>query len=327
MNKLTASALVACLFGSQAVAADMKYSLPFNGGSEISAIGIEWAEAVAEATGGEVTFEPVLNGALVAIPETLDAVADSVVPAAMGVASSMAGTIPAFGYLELNLSVPINDPPAEEAMLTIMPAIEKLLAQYDVKALWAMPAFGGGMACTSEILDTVDGWQGKKVRTAGRWQAKQAEAAGASPVALPAADIYTALQNKTIDCAVISSSIYLSSSLYEVAPYFSDYGFAGNSLVTIVGMDVWEDLSDEQKQLVQEISDEMTVKGTTILREVSAKEADQIAELATYHKVGDDELATLLDRWDPVFREAMAEVPERDEVGTELVETLYSLGR
>lgn len=325
MKKLALGALVACLAGSQAFAADMQYSLPFNGTNEFSKIGIEWTEAISEATGGEISFEPVLNSALVTIPETLDAVASGVVPAAMGVASAMAGAIPAFGYLELNLSVPVNNPPTEEAMPVIFPDVEKLLAPQGVKALWIMPAFGGGLACRSEILESVDEWAGKKVRTAGRWQAKQMEAAGASPVSLPAADIYTALQNGTIDCALISASIYLSSSLFEVAPYFSDYGFAGNALITIIGADVWEDLSDEQKQAVKKISDEMTVKGTRTLREVSAQESEQVKEKAEYHKVSDAEMANLLERWDPVYREAMGEVS--DEVGTHLVETLYSYGR
>lgn len=325
MTKLKTGALIASLIGTQAMATDMQYSLPFNESNEFSRIGIEWAEAVAEATGGEVTFEAVPNSALVSIPETLDAIAGGVVPAAMGVASAMAGTIPAFGYLELNLSVPVNNPPTEEAMPQIFPDVEKLLTPHDAKALWIMPAFGGGLACTDEILESVDEWTGKKVRTAGRWQAKQMEAAGASPVSLPAADIYTALQNGTIDCALISGSIYLSNSLYEVAPYFSDYGFAGNMLITIVGTDVWEDLTDEQKQTITELSNEATVNGTKQLREISAQEAENIKEKATYHKVTDEELTNLLDRWDPVFQEAMGEVS--DEVGTHLVQTLYAFGR
>ena len=104
MTKLKTGVLIASIIGTQA-AADMQYSLPFNETNEFSKIAIEWANAVSAATNGEVTFEPVANSALVTIPETLDAIQGSVVPAAMGVASAMAGTIPAFGYLELNLSV------------------------------------------------------------------------------------------------------------------------------------------------------------------------------------------------------------------------------
>lgn len=322
MNKLLSMAVVAALIGVPALAQNLQYSLPFNDSNEFSKIGIKWADAVAEATNGEVTFEPVPNSALVTIPETLDAIEGNVVPAAMGVASAMAGTIPAFGYLELNFSVPLSDPMTEDVMPKIFPYVEELLAPHGAKALWIMPAFGGGMACIDAHLASLDQWAGKKIRSAGRWQAKQMEAAGASPISLPAADIYTALQNGTIDCALISGSIYLSSSLYEVAPYFSDYGFAGNMLITLVGLDVWEDMTEEQRSAVREASDRTTIEGTRELREAAAREAEEIAGKADYLKISEDQLTNLLATWDAVYREAMGEVS--DETGTKLVETLYS---
>ncbi|WP_328794045.1 TRAP transporter substrate-binding protein [Maritimibacter harenae] len=204
----------------------------------------------------------------------------------------------------------------------MFPDIDTLLRPYGVKALWAMPAFGGGLACRDEHLETIEDWEGKKIRAAGRWQSKQVGATGASPVALPAADIYTALQNGTIDCTLISASIYLGNSLYEVAPYFSDYSFAGNALITMVGIDVWEDLSDEERTAVQDVSDQTTIEGTRTLREMSASEIEQVKTLSEYIKVSDDEMAKLLEIWDPVYQEAMGEV--KDEVGTHFVETLYS---
>lgn len=322
MKNFASIAALLCCTGTPLLAADMPYSLPFNATNEFSVIGIQWAEAVSEATGGEIQYEPVLNGALVSIPETLDAVASGVVPAAMGVASAMAGAVPAFGYLEMNLSVPLENPPTEEAMATIYPQVEALLEPHDVKALWIMPAFGGGLACRTGFLKKVDDWSGIKVRTAGRWQAKQVEAAGAIPVSLPAADIYTALQNGSIDCSMITSTIYLASSLYEVAPYFTDYRFTGNALITIIGRDVWDGLSDEHKEKLERVSRDMTVSGTKALRELVENAAAQIDEKADYYRVPAEDVAKLVERWDPVYREAVSVVT--DEAGKELVNTLYS---
>jgi TRAP-type transport system periplasmic protein len=322
MNKIYVSSLIACIIGSQAVAAEMPYALPFNGNNEFSQIGILWAEEVSKATNGEVEFEPVLNSALVTIPETLDAVAGGVIPAGMGVASAMAGAVPAFGYLEMNLSVPVDNPPAEDAMETIFPDVEKLLEPHGVKALWMIPAFGGGFACRDAFIKTVDAWSGVKIRVAGRWQAKQFEAVGASPVSLPASDIYTSLQNGTIDCALITSTIYLSSSLYEVGPYFTDYRFAGNALITIVGNDVWEDMSDESKAIVESVSHDMTVKGTKMLRELIGQAVVSIKEKANYYEVKQEDIDQLLVHWDPLYKEVISGVT--DETGQNLVNTLYS---
>ncbi len=218
MKKHALACLLLCGAATHTWAAELPYSLPFNAANEFSQVGVDWSKAVADATGGEIVFEPVFNSALVAIPETLDAVSGGVVPSAMAVVSAMSGTIPAFGYIEMGGSMPLDNPPAEEAMETIFPDVERLLAAHDVKALWIMPAFGGGLACRTGFVESVDDWAGKKIRAAGRWQAKQVEALGGSPISLPAADIYTALQNGTIDCALIVPTIYLASSLYEAAP-------------------------------------------------------------------------------------------------------------
>lgn len=322
MRKCASIAVFLSCISSAAWAADMPYALPFNSSNEFSQIGIEWAEAVSNATGGEVNFEPVLNSALVTIPETLDAVTNGVVPAAMGVASAMAGVVPAFGYLEISMSVPLENPSSEDAMAEIFPQIDALLEPQGVKALWIMPGFGGGLACKNGFVKTADEWSGLKIRIAGRWQAKQIEVLGASPVSLPASDVYTALQNGTIDCALLGSTIYLAASLHEVAPYFTDYRLTGNALVTIIGMDVWDGLTEEQQKKVEGVSAETTVNGTRKLREIIEEAAASIDEKADYYAVSDEELAKVVERWDPLYREAISTVT--DEAGKKLVNTLYS---
>lgn len=93
-------------------------------------------------------------------------------------------------------------------------------------------------------------------------------------------------------------------------------------LITLVGLDVWEDMTEEQRSAVREASDRTTIEGTRELREAAAREAEEIAGKADYLKISEDQLTNLLATWDAVYREAMGEVS--DETGTKLVETLYS---
>ncbi|SDO76977.1 TRAP-type C4-dicarboxylate transport system, substrate-binding protein [Lutimaribacter pacificus] len=322
MKRYTLSSLLAMCLATSAIGEEFPYSLPFNAANEFSQIGVEWSEAVSEATDGEIHFQPDFNAALVSIPEALDAVGSGVVPAAQAVVSAMAGVIPAFAAIEMGDGVPTDNPPTEDAMAEIFPQIEALLAQHDVKALWMIPAFGGGIACRDGFLETVDDWNGKKIRAAGRWQAKQVEAAGGTPIALPASDIYTALQNGTVDCALTVPTIFLASSMYEVAPYFSGYDFTGNGLITIVGNDVWEGLTDEQRETVGQISKEMTSKGTKRLREINAAAIAQIDEKAQRYMMTPEARNGLARAWDPVFEELLGTVT--DETGKSLVSKLYS---
>ena len=319
MLKFCTASVLACAVALPAGAVELQYSLPFNDANEFTRIGVDWTERVAAATDGEVVFKPMSNSALVSVPESLDAVSDGVVPSVQAVASAMASVIPAFSYLEMSMSVPVDH--AEEVMGKIYPDVEKLLEPFDVKVLWMMPAFGGGVACKEDYIKDPADLSGLKVRVAGRWQAKQSQAMGALPVSLPGSDIYTAWQNGTIDCTQTATSIYVSSSLYEVAPYYYDYSWAGQALITIVGNDAWNRLTDEQKQAVEKVSQEMTGEGTKRLYEKNQEEIAAIKEQANYTEVDSQ---VLLERWDPIFKEAMAEVPEDDQTGRHFVETLYS---
>lgn len=275
------------------------------------------------ATDGEINFEPDFNSGLVAIPEALEATGSGVVPASMAVVSAMSGVVPAFAFIEMGGGMPTDDPPTEEAMTTVFPEIEALLDAQEVKALWIIPAFGGGLACRDGFVETVDDWTGKKIRAAGRWQAKQVEALGGDPVALPASDVYTALQNGTVDCSLTVPTIYLASSMYEVAPYFSGYELTGNALITIVGDDVWDDLSSAQKELVTKISAETTIEGTRRLREINAAALDEVERIANLYRVTPEDRERLARAWDGVFEELTSGIT--GEVGAKLVGKLAGM--
>ncbi|WP_171054161.1 TRAP transporter substrate-binding protein [Arenibacterium halophilum] len=322
IRSLLLTCAASCL-ACAATAEEYPYALPFNAGNEFSQLGVEWAESVAEATDGAVTFTPDFNGGLVSIPEALDAVGSGVVPSAMAVVSAMSGVVPSFAFIEMGGGMPTDTPPTEEAMTTIFPDIENLLDAQDVKALWIIPAFGGGLACRDGFIKTIDDWAGKKIRAAGRWQAKQVEALGGSPVALPASDIYTALQNGTVDCSLTVPTIFLASSMYEVAPYFSGYELTGNALITIVGKDIWDDLTDEQRETVDSLSAEMTVTGTKHLREINEAALEEVETTAKLYRVTPEDRERLARAWDPVFEELAAGIS--DDAGKSLIQKLSEL--
>lgn len=323
MKKFAVISASALCLATGAIAEEYPYSLPFNAANEFSQIGVTWAETVAEVTGGEVQFEADFNAGLVSIPEALDAVGSGVVPAAMTVVSAMSGLVPAFAFIEMGGGMPTVTEPTEDAMMAIFPDIAKLLAVHDVKALWIIPAFGGGLACRDGFVETIDDWAGKKIRAAGRWQAKQVEILGGSPVALPASDVYTALQNGTVDCSLTVPTIYLASSMYEVAPYFSGYQLTGNALITVVGMDVWDALSEEQRATIERVSAETTVSGTKGLRTINETALTQVETTANLYRVTEEDRQRLARAWEPVFAELASEIT--DETGKSLVTALTAL--
>ena len=321
MKRATAAMAALIISGmATAQAADMQFAIPFNENNEFTKVAIDWTKAVAAETGGKVTFKPALNGALVSMPETLDALSNGVVQVAMGAASFMSGTVTSFGYIEMLGGLPLTNPPTGEALSAVWPQIEAVLAQQGVKPLWATAGFGTAIACRNGFVKTLANWQGKKVRVAGRWQSQQVKALGAAPMPLPPPEIYVGLQNGVLDCTLLTPSIYTSSSLFEVAPYFTMLDLVGNATIVMMGMDVWKRLPDDQKAAITRVSTQTTLKGNALLAEWKDKELEVIKKKAQLHVIAPEVRAEILAKFKPLFTQLAADT--KDAPGKELVKAL-----
>lgn len=103
--------------------------------------------------------------------------------------------------------------------------------------------------CTTPIRTTAD-LKGKKMRSAlsamGRW----AESFGGTKVSLPANDIYEAMSQGVVDCAMISAPELGNLQLFDVTKYITTNvpggSFAGVGSLNI-NLDTWHDLSAENR--------------------------------------------------------------------------------
>jgi TRAP-type transport system periplasmic protein len=104
---------------------------------------------------------------------------------------------------------------------------------------------------------TLDDLQGARVRSLGNDYPRMLEEVGASPVSLTTGEMYEALDRGTVDYVSIPMQHMLAYDLHEVADYACGPIFIfGNGHTTTMNLDVWESLSDDQQQLIQETADE-----------------------------------------------------------------------
>lgn len=300
----------------------LQFSSAFSESDAFTQLVEQWSTAVSDATGGDIDFEVVPNGALVPLPEALDAISFGVVPAGMVVASFTSGTIPALGYTEMLGGLPLDNPPTGEALAAIWPDLDALFAEHGVKALWGSPAFSSGIVCRDGFLETPADWQGLKVRTAGRWQAQQVAALGAVPTPLPPSELYVALQNGVVDCALMTPSITMSARLYEVAPYYTDTNLPGNITISILNLDTWNGFSDEERAAIQQVSDEMLQTAAVAMRDSATAALTELGTLGQVYALTDDERAQLNALTGPVFDTVAASVTEGP--GVAMIEALAS---
>jgi TRAP-type C4-dicarboxylate transport system substrate-binding protein len=261
-----------------------------------------WIEEVDKATHGHAQFVPHYAGALVTVNETLKAVRDDAVPSGVAGASGMTGQIPSFGYLEAIGGLPDKPDDWVKAMGELQPVVEDILHKQGVEYLWAQSSGALNVVCRKGFLKTVADWKGRKVRTAGRWQAEQIRALGASAVALDPSEQYLALQNGTVDCALSINILANALKLHEVAPDITLLRLPVNVTIYIMNSGDWNKLSADDRAAVKKIGAEATKRAAHYLAKADGEaEAEMKSQKAQFYRLSDAETAAFRKGISPAF--------------------------
>ncbi|HRE21661.1 MAG TPA: sialic acid TRAP transporter substrate-binding protein SiaP [Rhabdaerophilum sp.] len=101
--------------------------------------------------------------------------------------------------------------------------------------------------------------------------------ANATPIAF--AEVYLALQQKTVDGQENPLPTILAKKFYEVQSHIMLTGHITESLLTIVGGHVWGKLDDGQKKIVNEVLMQAAAKSTDAIRASEQKLAEEFRKL------------------------------------------------
>jgi len=262
----------------------------------------EWTELVTEKTDGAVTFEIFLDGSLIGAPD---------VYAGVGTGTADLG-VESHGYhpAELPLShaqnvgfVSANSQASAAVQRDFYENNDAFRGEWDAFNL--RPLIFGMETSTilgcSEPIDSLDDLEGRNVRAAAL-MTEDFNSVGANVVGLVAAEMLDAFQRGVIDCwSAVGLALSNDIGLAAITPYVYDYGRGVNGAQQLViNNDVWNSLSDGQREAMTEASDEIfetyfTPEG---LQATAALEAcDAIEEGGgTLTRLPDD----LIEEWEEV---------------------------
>lgn len=214
-------------------------------------------KAVEEKTGGRVDVQVYPAAQLYKPNQQHAAVASGEIEALVMPDFMFGGTIP-----ELVVSlIPflVRDPEAVRGFRDSA-AAEILEGKLRAKGLepigWLVESLGGIYTSNGAPLDTPEAFQGVKIRGLTPLYDKGLAAAGATPTAMPAVEIYQALQTGVIDATVTSVSGAVGRKFFEVQDYgvvtpFSS--FAKN--VFAVNPSWWSGLPEDIRTAISEAAD------------------------------------------------------------------------
>ncbi|MBV6273665.1 TRAP transporter substrate-binding protein [Alcaligenaceae bacterium CGII-47] len=103
-------------------------------------------------------------------------------------------------------------------------------------------------------------------------------AAGAQAVAMPFPELFTALQQGTVDGQDNGASITYNSRLFEAQKYMTETNHVYAMGTVAASQRTWAKLSDEQKKIIQDSADEVTSNEIAVNRKAHATYMEKIAE-------------------------------------------------
>lgn len=90
---------------------------------------------------------------------------------------------------------------------------------------------------------------------------------GADPLTMNQSEVYTSLQQGTIDACENTLDLLVTQNTLEVTKYISFWNYSYDPLFLVVSQELWASLSDEERKIFQESADEAMAYQIKLTRE------------------------------------------------------------
>jgi TRAP-type transport system periplasmic protein len=216
-----------------------------------------WAEAVAEATNGEVRIEFTATS-MAPPPRQPELVADGVVDLVLGVHGYTPDRFVNAGVMEL----PFMTTTGEAASIAYWRAYEEFFAETNehegVRVLAHYVHSPGTVMTRDRVLDSIDDFNGLLVRAGGGTQDRVVDALGASVVSSPAPTTYELLANGVVDATLMTPDGYTSFNLSDhvQTQLLIPGGLFNSSFFVLMNEDAYARIPEEHREAFDALTGE-----------------------------------------------------------------------
>ncbi len=239
-----------------------------------------WAEAVKEKTDGHVTIEVYPSAALGSDEDVIEQALQGANVAVLTDCGRMGNYVKEMGILNAAYFADNYDEMQKFMETdTFKGWTDELESQHGIKILNFGWCDGFRHFLTNKPIYSPDDLKGVLIRTPGAdvWS-KSIESLGATPVSTVGwADVYNAVQTKTIDGAEGQTSASYPAALYEVLDYMDQTGHILLMNGIIVGEKFWDTIPEEYQKIIM---DECAVAAQNASKVVAEQAAENEAKMA-----------------------------------------------
>jgi TRAP-type C4-dicarboxylate transport system substrate-binding protein len=291
-GKLMASVAVAALAGPAFAAEKWDMPMAYAASNFHSENGVAFAECVAEGTGGEITIEVHPGGSLFAGADIKRAVQTGQVQIGERLLSGHQNENALFGYDSIPFLAPSFED-SEKLYEAAKPEIEALLDEQNLELLYAVPWPPQGLYFKKEVNSVAD-MEGVKFRSYNNATSRFAELTGMLPVTVEAAEISQAFATGVAESMISSGATGYDRKVWESLTHFYEVDAWLPRNYVMVNRDIWEDVSDANKEAIRACADEAAARGLQMSKDYTQFTMDGLAEGGmTVQPAGDALMAEL----------------------------------
>jgi TRAP-type C4-dicarboxylate transport system substrate-binding protein len=211
-----------------------------------------WMDDVTEATGGTVTFDVQPGGALTTPQDGYTHPVDGVTDLSWGIQGYTPGVFPVTEVVELPFMFE-SGVQGTEALWDLYEEFDALQEEYaetHLLGIWTHDV--GDLYTTSTPVETAEDVAGLDIRTPGPMQNVLVESLDASAVALPAPELYDALDRGVVDGLLMGHSGIPTFGLEEVLRHVTRGNFFVGPQFLVMNQATYDSLSPEQQAVLEE---------------------------------------------------------------------------
>ncbi|BBH33207.1 MULTISPECIES: TRAP transporter substrate-binding protein [Pseudomonas] len=278
----------------------------------------KFADLLGEKSGGKIKVRLFPGGTLGGDVQTVSALQGGTLDITVLNSGILAAQAPDYAMLDF----PFLFNNVEEAHAVIDgPVGQKLAAQLDSKGLVGLGYWDLGfrnLTNSKHPVTRLEDMQGLKIRVIqSPIYLETFSALGANPVPMAFPEVYTGLEQHTIDGQENPFTVIEGNKFYEVQKYLSVTGHIFNPQSLIISQKTWSRLNDDEKAMIRAAAAE----AQTFQREVTAASMDKakatLAAAMTVNEISPAEKDRLRERVKPVVDKFAA------SLDGDLVKTMY----
>jgi TRAP-type C4-dicarboxylate transport system substrate-binding protein len=220
---------------------------------------VPFAEELEKATDGRIKTTFHVANALVGATELYDSAVTGVADIIFTLPGYTPGQFPLTSVIDLPglLAGPVQASKVLNELYATTPALQN---EYkDTKVLMLGTTDIGQIMSTRPIAKLED-LKGLRLRSPGAVQNSVIEAFGATPVSLPASDLYDAIERKTVDGTLFPPSGIISFKMHEVVTHITIPNLYASPLLAAMNLNTFNKLHPDDQKIIDELSKKYAAK-------------------------------------------------------------------